>query len=159
MYVTDSDFFDIYNSCHKGAIDKFFKHERYLFQESKLCVPSCSMHELLVREAHSGGLMGHFGVAKTLEILIKYFYWPKMKVDVERVCSRCIKCLPRTKNGRDSIFVVVDRFSKMAHFIPCHKTDDATTLQICSLKKLCACMGWLNRSSEYDYDTTFAHCS
>jgi len=36
--------------------------------------------------------------------------------------------LLRFKKNRDSIFVVVDRLSKMMHFISYHKIDDTTNI-------------------------------
>ena len=57
LYANDDDFASVYGAC-----------------ENKLCVPNSSMRELLVREAHGGGLMGHFGVRKTLDVLHEHFF-------------------------------------------------------------------------------------
>ena len=43
----------------------------------------------------------------------------------EHVRMNFMMALPRTRRGKDSIMVVVDRFSKIAHFIACSKVDDA----------------------------------
>ncbi|KAF7841818.1 Transposon Ty3-G Gag-Pol polyprotein [Senna tora] len=54
MYAIDADFFDIYAACEKGAFNKFYRHEGFLFRGNRICVPICSVRELLVRESHSG---------------------------------------------------------------------------------------------------------
>jgi len=122
------------------------------------------MRENLIKKKRSGGLAGHFGVEKTYEQLNRFYFWLKMKYEVEKYVKTCKSCqyakgriqntglyiplpipdrpwdmvsmdfllgLPKTQRGNDSIFVVVDRFSKMAHLFHVIRLVMLLTLLIC----------------------------
>lgn len=93
LYATDEDFKLVFEVCKQKAQEKFFIADEFLYYLDRLCIPKCSIRQLLVKESHSGGLMGHFGIAKTLSILQEHLYWPNMRRDVEREVARCIQCL------------------------------------------------------------------
>ena len=60
-YGTDLDFQEAFRNTTQGAFSSYYQHDGFLFKEKKLCIPQGSMREFLLREAHGGGLMGHFG--------------------------------------------------------------------------------------------------
>jgi len=100
---------------------------------------------------HDSVSAGHFGINKTVELISRNFWWPKLHNDVKKFIKSCETCckskiprhkpygllsplstrnrawsdismdfiveLPKSKD-MTTIMVVVDRLTKMAHFIP-----------------------------------------
>ena len=92
LYQDDPDFRNIWNHCNNGPFQDYSNHDGYLFKGSRLCVPLSSLRDSIIFESHAGGLAGHFGRDKTLELIRCQFYWPKMERDVSRIIARCRVC-------------------------------------------------------------------
>ncbi|KAF8749466.1 hypothetical protein RHS01_09962 [Rhizoctonia solani] len=109
----------------------------------------------LLSHFHDSPASGHQGRAQTLELISRYYYWPAMKFQVNCYVESCEICqrskghvhnyalnllsvpagpwdisydfivkFPKCK-GYDSVLLVVDRFLKMMHLVPCKETATA----------------------------------
>jgi hypothetical protein len=106
---------------HSGGFDGHFSHDKTFAQLSgsyywpgirTKVIKSMNICRIC---QHAKGKRQNIGLYQPLSIPEKP--WDAIMMDF-------VLGLPRTQRGFDSIFVVVDRFSNMAHFIPCQKTSD-----------------------------------
>lgn len=108
LYVTDPDFKEAFEACKNHVLmDRskwldYFLQDGLLFKKNQLCIPNCSMREKLIKEKHSGGLAGHFGVEKTYEQLNRFYFWPKMKFEVEKYVKTCKVCQYAKKRSQNT---------------------------------------------------------
>jgi hypothetical protein len=58
--------------------------------------------------------------------------------------------LPRTRDGYDSIWVIVDRLTKVAHFIPVKPRIQELSWQSYTCPGLCVCMVYQRRSCQIE---------
>ncbi|RVW21226.1 Transposon Tf2-2 polyprotein [Vitis vinifera] len=121
-------------------------------------VPAGGLRKELLRETHDAKWAGHPGEERTLALLARSYYWPKMGEEVQAYVKTCLVCqmdkterkkaagllqplpipekpwesismdfisgFPKVRDFK-SVFVVVDRFSKYAVFIPAPDTCPA----------------------------------
>ncbi|GJV82916.1 putative reverse transcriptase domain-containing protein [Tanacetum coccineum] len=75
---------------------------------------------LIMDEAHKSKYSVHLGADKMYYDLRDRYWWPGMKKDIAvyRIAMDFVTKLPRTSSGHDTIWVIMDRLTKAAHFLP-----------------------------------------
>jgi len=126
-----------------------------LYRRGMLWIPEDgNLKKLILESEHDTKIAGHMGQDKTIELIRRNFWWPRMNeriIDFVQSCPECQKNkaarhrpyglssplelpyapwrsiamdfiteLPLSE-GCDQLWVVIDRFTKMAHFLPLKK--------------------------------------
>jgi RNase H-like domain found in reverse transcriptase/Integrase zinc binding domain/Integrase core domain len=152
----DSDFGTIINEVEQQKRDDYILCDGFLFRDKALCIPQTSLRLLIIRELHTQGHFGFEktlqlvkerfywpGMYKDIKNFVKrcqicqaakgtdtnqglYVPLPIPTKPWQDISMDFVVGLPLTRKKHDSVYVVVDRFSKMATFIPCKTTLDAS---------------------------------
>ncbi|GKA91454.1 transposon ty3-I gag-pol polyprotein [Tanacetum coccineum] len=98
LYCDNLDFREIWSKCDNGPFQQFSKLDGYLFKGARLCILLCSLREAIILE-------GHAGVYTPLSVPVTL--WEDVSLDF-------VLGLPHTRRAKDSVMVVVDRFSSVS---------------------------------------------
>ncbi|GJX31560.1 putative reverse transcriptase domain-containing protein [Tanacetum coccineum] len=113
--------------------------------DGTLCLNSLSwisyfgdLRALIMHESHKSKYSIHPGSDKMYQDLKKLYWRPNMKAEIAtyNITMDFGTKLPKTATGQDTIWVIVDRLTKSAHFLPMREDDSMEKLTRQYLKEV-----------------------
>ncbi|GKB52480.1 putative reverse transcriptase domain-containing protein [Tanacetum coccineum] len=95
------------------------------------------LRTVIMQESHKSKYSIHPGSDKMYQDMKKLYWWPNMKADIATYVRKCLTCakLPKSSQGYDIIWVIVDRLTKSTIFLPTRETDPIEKLARMYLKE------------------------
>ncbi|GJS99709.1 putative reverse transcriptase domain-containing protein [Tanacetum coccineum] len=106
------------------SLDEMIEHRsnETLYSRDRIWVPlKGDVRTLIMDEAHKSKYSVHPRADKMYYDLRDRYWWPGMKKDIAvyvRIAMDFATKFPRTSSGHDIIWVIMDRLTKSAHFLP-----------------------------------------
>ncbi|GKA62759.1 putative reverse transcriptase domain-containing protein [Tanacetum coccineum] len=97
------------------------------------------LRTVIMHESHKSKYSIHPGSDKMYQDMKKLYWWPNMKADIatyDNITMDFFTKLPKTLQGYDTIWVIVDRLTKSAIFTPMRETDPMDKLARIYLKEV-----------------------